>query len=42
MNRWHAEFERQAPEAHEDFLASLGIPPAERALIRKRSRRARE
>ena len=25
--RWHAEFERRAPEAHNEFLLSLGIPP---------------
>ncbi len=39
-NRWHAEFERLAPDAHQDFLESLGIPQKEIALIRKYSRQA--
>ena len=38
MGRWHAEFERRAPDEHEQFLASLGIPPGEVAGIRKWSR----
>ena len=38
MWRWHAEFERLNPEAHEDFLASLGIPGEEVGEIRRRSR----
>ncbi len=38
--QWHTEFERLAPDAHRDFLESLGIPPKEVALIRKLSRRA--
>ena len=38
MERWHTEFERHAPEEHEQFLASLGIPPQEIATIRKWSR----
>lgn len=38
MERWHAEFERLAPEAHQDFLESLGIGAAEIASIRARSR----
>ena len=37
MERWHTEFERKAPHEHEQFLASLGIPPEEIALIRRRS-----
>lgn len=36
--RWHAEFERRAPEEHEQFLASLGIPADEIAFIRRRSK----
>lgn len=36
--KWHAEFERLAPDAHRDFLESIGIPPKEAALIRKYSR----
>ncbi len=35
MRRWHAEFERVSPEAHRDFLESLGIPEKEIALIRR-------
>ncbi len=38
MHAWHVEFERAAPEAHEDFLAALGIAPAEIARIRRGSR----
>jgi MerR family transcriptional regulator, thiopeptide resistance regulator len=40
MSLWHAEFERRAPEEHEQFLASLGIPPDEIAGIRRWSRTA--
>ncbi|MFH1981561.1 MAG: MerR family transcriptional regulator [Pseudomonadota bacterium] len=38
MMRWHAEFERMAPDAHAHFLQSLGIPADEIALIRSASR----
>ncbi len=38
---WHTEFERLAPEAHQEFLESLGIPAGEIALIRKFSRQGR-
>jgi len=38
MLRWHVEFERRAPEAHGDFLESLGIGADEVARIRSRSR----
>ncbi len=38
MNRWHAEFERRAPDGHNEFLLSLGIPPDEAAKIRRLSR----
>lgn len=34
MRRWHGEFERRAPEEHEQFLASLGIAPDEISRIR--------
>jgi MerR family transcriptional regulator, thiopeptide resistance regulator len=34
MQRWHAEFERRAPEAHHRFLISLGIDETEAASIR--------
>lgn|SRR5574337_866046 len=37
-DRWHAEFERLAPDAHRDFLESLGIPREEISMIRKYSR----
>ena len=39
MDRWHAEFERLAPESHQDFLESLGIESGEIDAIRERSRR---
>ena len=38
MNRWHTEFERRAPDGHQEFLLSLGIPPDEAARIRRLSR----
>jgi len=34
MKRWHREFERMAPEAHQDFMESLGIPEREIGAIR--------
>lgn len=37
MCRWHAEFEKSFPEAHQDFLESLGIPKDEITMIRKLS-----
>ena len=42
MRRWHIEFERSTPEAHQDFLESLGIPGDEAAAIRCWSREASE
>jgi DNA-binding transcriptional MerR regulator len=39
MMRWHSEFEHRAPDGHQEFLLSLGIPPDEAARIRGRSRR---
>lgn len=38
MRRWHEEFERLSPEAHQDFLESLGLPEEEVARIRLGSR----
>lgn len=38
MARWHALFEAEAPEAHQDFLESLAIPAEEVARIRAWSR----
>jgi len=35
MDRWHAEFERRAPEAHHEFLLSLGISEEEALAIRQ-------
>lgn len=37
MNQLHSEFERRAPEAHHQFLLSLGISEQEALLIRKLS-----
>jgi DNA-binding transcriptional MerR regulator len=37
MRRLHTEFERRAPEAHNNFLLMLGISEKEAHLIRKRS-----
>lgn len=34
MQRWHSEFERSAPEAHQDFLESLGLQETEIKIIR--------
>ncbi|MBI5329944.1 MAG: MerR family transcriptional regulator [Betaproteobacteria bacterium] len=39
MDKWHVEFEKMSPDAHQDFLESLGIPQEEIALIRQFSRR---
>jgi DNA-binding transcriptional MerR regulator len=36
--RWHAEFERRAPDGHQEFLLSLGIPAEEVSRIRALSR----
>jgi DNA-binding transcriptional MerR regulator len=33
--RWHRKFERLSPEAHQDFLESLGLPIAEIARVRR-------
>src|ERR1017187_6217150 len=40
MNLWHAEFERSAPEEHQEFLEFLHIPAEEVATIREQSRKA--
>lgn len=37
-DKWHAEFERVAPDAHQEFLESLGISRPEVKLIRRYSR----
>ena len=38
MQRWHAEFERSAPEEHQEFLEFLHIPAQEINTIREQSR----
>jgi DNA-binding transcriptional MerR regulator len=38
MRRWHIEFERAAPDDHQQFLESLHIPAPEIVHIRKWSR----
>ena len=38
MHRWHEEFERSAPEEHQEFLEFLHIPAEEIAGIREKSR----
>jgi DNA-binding transcriptional MerR regulator len=39
MHRWHAEFEKAAPEEHQEFLEFLHIPAAEIRTIREWSAR---
>ena len=34
MRRWHAEFEKGAPDEHQEFLEFLHIPPDELSRIR--------
>ena len=38
MRNWHTEFEKTSPEAHQDFLESIGINKEEIILIRQWSR----
>ena len=38
MHRWHVEFERTRPKAHQDFLESLGLPTDDVMRIRRASR----
>lgn len=40
MRRWHTEFEKAAPEDHQEFLAYLKIPGEEIRKIREWSRSA--
>jgi DNA-binding transcriptional MerR regulator len=40
MRRWHAEFERSAPDDHQEFLQYLQIPADEIRSIREWSRKA--
>jgi hypothetical protein len=39
LHRWHAEFEKAAPEEHREFLEFLHIPAAEIRTIRDWSAR---
>ena len=40
MKRWHSEFEKSAPQEHQEFLEFLHIPPDEVQSIRAWSRGA--
>ena len=40
MRRWHVEFEKSAPDDHQQFLEFLHIPQAEVCSIREWSRKA--
>ena len=40
MQRWHAEFEKSAPEEHQEFLEFLHIPEEEIRGIREWSRKS--
>jgi MerR family transcriptional regulator, thiopeptide resistance regulator len=40
MRRWHTEFERSAPNEHQEFLEFLHIPAEEIRTIREWSRKA--
>ena len=40
MQRWHAAFEHRSPQAHEDFLRSLGLDAQEVAGIRRHAQSA--
>ena len=42
MHNWHIEFERSMPEAHQDFLESLGLNADEILHIRKWSKNSHE
>lgn len=39
MHNWHTQFEKMEPEAHQEFLESLGIQETEIENIRKWSRK---
>lgn len=38
MHNWHCQFEKMEPEAHDEFLQSLGIDAEEVRRIREWSR----
>ena len=37
MFKWHAEFEKSSPQAHHDFLISIGLSESELKYLRKTS-----
>ncbi len=39
MHRWHQQFEKSAPNDHQEFLQFLNIPADEISRIRERSRK---
>jgi hypothetical protein len=39
MSRWHAQFEKSAPQEHQEFLEFLHIPAPEVQSIRDWSRK---
>jgi MerR family transcriptional regulator, thiopeptide resistance regulator len=39
MHNWHVQFEKMEPDAHQEFLESLGIEPAEINRIRAACRK---
>jgi DNA-binding transcriptional MerR regulator len=39
MHNWHIQFEKMEPQAHQEFLESLGIPTAEINKVREWSRK---
>jgi hypothetical protein len=41
MRVWHSQFEQSMPEAHQDFLESLGLDATEVKRIRAWSARSR-
>jgi DNA-binding transcriptional MerR regulator len=41
MHNWHIQFEKMEPDAHQEFLESLGIPEDEINKIREWSRKDR-
>lgn len=42
LNQWHVEFERTAPEGHQQFLEFLNIPEADIEQIRAAAKRSSE
>ncbi len=42
MKNWHVEFEKSSPDAHQDFLESIGIGKHEISAIREWSRSGAE